>query len=118
MIFTELIGPNILKIRISGLAHDNDFVKLIPQVNRLLDAHGSLALLLDATAFDGWSDMQAAKKHFAFVRDHQMKIGRIALIVGCAWQQWIAGAVSAFAHPEIKIFTKTSLGQASTWLRQ
>ncbi len=108
----------MLKVKISGKVDEMDFVKLVPHVDRMINSHGSIDFLIDATAFYGWSDMQDAKKHFDFVREHQMKIGRIALIAGDAWQHWIAGAVSVFVHPEISVFEPGHLLKARTWLRE
>jgi len=94
MIFAEVLGNNIWKVTITGSVDEKDFVKVAPQVERIIRAHGALKVLIDATSFNGWSDMQSAKEQFAFARNHQMKVERIALIAGYAWQHWIAGAAS------------------------
>lgn len=118
MLTIEAPTDTILKIKVSGKLEDNDFNQIAPQVNHAIQSHGNLRLLIDVTAFDGWSDMQAAKNHFAFVRDHQKKIDRIALIAGHMWQHWIAGIAGVFVHPDIKVFDKDQLTQAEGWLRK
>jgi hypothetical protein len=47
--------------------------------------------------------MQATKRHFTFVRNHQAKIARIALIAGHMWQHWVTGVAGVFVHPYIKV---------------
>jgi len=118
MLLSELLDDAILKIKISGKLEEEDFTRIAPQVDELITTHGSIKLLLDATAFNGWADMQAARKHFTFVRDHQRKIKRIALIAGYAWQHWVAGIVSAFVHPDIKVFDSGKQMEAEAWLRR
>jgi hypothetical protein len=118
MIVMEASTDNILKFKVSAKLEESDFARIAPQVEEMIKSHGSIRLLIDATAFDGWSDMQAAKKHFIFVRNHQAKIARIALIAGHMWQHWVAGVAGVFVHPDIKIFDIGQLTEAETWLHQ
>lgn len=115
---TEVLPDNILKIKVSEKLKESDFTALAPQTDAMIREYGHIRLLIDATAFNGWSDMEAARKHFAFVRDHQKKIERVALIAGHAWQHWIAGMASVFVHPDIKVFDNGRQAEAEEWLRR
>jgi len=117
MIHINSFADNTLKIEVSGKLEEDDFKKITPGIDEAIKLHGSLKLLIDATAFDGWSSMHAASQHFSFVRNHHQKIERIALIADHEWQHWVVGVASVFVHPEIKIFDKDHATAAETWLR-
>lgn len=118
MITITPLEGNILQVKISGLLSEADFPALAAQVDPIFRKTGSVRLLADATEFAGWADMDAAAKHFRFVRDHEKKVERIALIAGHAWQHWLAGMASAFVHPEIKVFNAPEAAEAQSWLLQ
>ncbi len=117
MINIEVLANDALKLKIEGKLDEADFQKIGANVDDLTKINGTINLLIDATAFEGWSNMKAAQTHFAFVRDHQKKISRIALVAGHEWQHWVAGIVSIFVHPEIKIFDADGIIQAESWLK-
>ena len=81
-------ADTFLTVTISGKLKENDFREIAPKIDAAIKSAGNLRLLIDATAFDGWSDIRAASVHFSFVRDHQKNIGRIAIIAGHEWQYW------------------------------
>ncbi len=86
MIETELISANALKIIARERLSADDFRRLAPEVDSLIGQHGAIRLLIDATRLGGWEDVGAFAKHLAFVKDHQHKVERIAVIVGHDWQ--------------------------------
>jgi hypothetical protein len=116
MIAIENIQGNTIRLRVSGKLEESDFRELSARVDPILRAQGQVRLLIDATAFDGWADRHAAAKHFTFVREHQKKVERIAIVAGHDWQHWIAGIAGVFVHPEIKVFDKGEAAQAESWL--
>ena len=118
MITVELLGDNAIKVQPSGKVDETDIRKIGNEADRLIKKHGSIKVLVDASDFDGWADMDTAKKHFRFVREHHQKVERIALIAGHEWQHWLAGVMSAFVHPEIRIFDKGDASAAADWLLQ
>lgn len=118
MIRAEPLSDHVLKITVTGKLEPLDFQQATPQIDRMIRAQGTLRLLVDATAFDGWASIDAARTHFAFVRDHHRKIERIALIAGHEWQHWLAEMASMFAHPEIRVFDAGEADQAQRWLEE
>jgi len=50
----------------------DDFRQIAPQVDSLIDASG----------FNGWENIAAFENHAGFVKDHQQKVERIAVIAG------------------------------------
>ena len=116
MINIETLGSGTLKVHISETLDEGDFVKLGAEADQLIKLQGSINVLVDATDFEGWNSMAAARKHFTFVREHNKNVARIALVAGHRWQHWIAGIASVFVHPEIKVFDKGEIVAAEDWL--
>ncbi len=70
------------------------------------------------TALHGWENSEALDKHVLFIRGHQGKVKRIAVIAGYDWQRWIAAVVNILVHPQIQAFSRCPLmvdGVANPW---
>jgi hypothetical protein len=116
MIKTEVIAPNALKIVAPERLKANDFRRLAPQVESIINQYGNIRLLIDATRLEGWNDISALEAHAMFVRDHQAKAERIAVIAPHEWQHWLIGAVKVFLHPEVRAFERGQEAEALRWL--
>lgn len=116
MIETEVISANALKITLADKLKADDFSQVAPQVDSLIRQHETIRLLIDATGFDGWENVAALEKHARFVKDHQQKVGRIAVIAAHDWQRWLIGTVRTFVHPEVKAYDKAHEGEALQWI--
>ena len=75
-----------------------------------------MRLLIDASGFDGWENIAAFENHAEFVKRHQQKVDRIAVIVGHEWQHWLVGALRVFLHPKIRAYDKKQEGEALQWV--
>jgi hypothetical protein len=51
-------------------------------------------------------DIAAFENHAGFVKSHQQKVDRIAVVVAHDWQHWLVGAVRVFMHPQIRAYDK------------
>ena len=116
MIKTEVIAPNALKIVAPERLKADDFRQLAPQVESIINRYGKIRLLIDGTRLEGWSDMSAFEAHAMFVKDHQAKAERIAVIAPHEWQHWLIGAVRVFLHPEVRAFESDQEDEALRWL--
>jgi hypothetical protein len=94
MIQIKTLSPDTFKVTSPTTLKADDFAGIAPQIDELIRQQGQIRLLIDATAMQGWEDVEALKKHILFVKDHQSKIRRIALLAGHDWQHWIAVVVS------------------------
>ena len=117
MIKTEIISANTLQIVAPEKLKADDFREIEPQVNSMIRQQGKIRLLIDATRFDGWENIGAFEKHAGFVKTHQQKVDRIAVIAGHEWQHWLIGAVRVFVHPQVKAFDKGKESEALQWLQ-
>ena len=116
MIKTEIISPNALKIVVPDKLKADDFRQIAPQIDSLISQHGKIRLLIDASGFNGWENMAAIEKHAGFVKDHQQKIERIAVITAHEWQHWLIGAIRIFVHPEVRAYAQSHASEALQWI--
>jgi len=116
MIKTEIISPNALRITVPVKLKVDDFRQIAPQVDSIIRQFGKIRLLIDASQFDGWENIAAFENHAAFVKSHQQKVERIAVIVVHDWQHWLIGAVRIFAHPDVKAYGKVQESEALQWV--
>jgi hypothetical protein len=79
---------------------------------------GQIRLLIDASRLEGWENIAALEKHAAFVKAHQQKVERIAVIARHDWQHWLVGAVKVFLHPDVRAFDKGDESEALRWLEK
>jgi hypothetical protein len=118
MIKAEIISANVLKIVAPEKIKADDFLQLAPQVDSIISRHGRIRLLIDASHFEGWENITAFERHAGFIKDHQQKVGRIAVIAQHDWQHWLVGAVRMFLHPEVRAYDKSHESDALQWIIQ
>jgi hypothetical protein len=106
MIKIDSISDNILRITAPEKLKADDFRQIAPQVESIISRYGKIRLLIDASGFNGWENIAAFENHAGFVKSHQQKVERIAVIVAHNWQHWLVGAVRMFLHPEVRAFDK------------
>ena len=116
MIKTEIISGNVLKILAPDKIKADDFRQIAPQVDSIINRYGKIRLLIDASGFDGWENIVAFENHAGFVKSHQQKLDRIAVIVAHDWQHWLVGAVRIFLHPEVRAYDKGHENEAINWI--
>jgi hypothetical protein len=116
MIKTEIISGNVLKILAPDKIKADDFRQIAPQVDSIINRYGKIRLLINATGFNGWENIAAFENHAGFVKSHQQRVDRIAVIVAHDWQHWLVGAVRIFLHPEVRAYDKGHENEAINWI--
>jgi hypothetical protein len=116
MIMIEVISTNALRITMPERLKADDFRQIAPEIDSLISQHGQIRLLIDASGFNGWENIAAFEKHAGFVKNHQQKIERIAVIAAHDWQHWLIGAVRMFLHPDVKAYDKSHESEALKWV--
>jgi hypothetical protein len=116
MIKTEIISANALRIVAPDKLKADDFRQIAPQIDSLIGQYGKIRLLIDASGFNGWENIAAFEKHAGFIKNHQQKVERIAVIARHDWQHWLIGALRIFLHPEVKAYDKGSESKALQWI--
>ena len=116
MIKADIISANALRIIAPKRLKAEDFRQLRPQIDSLINQHGKIRLLIDGSGFEGWENIAAIQAHAGFIRSHQQKIERIAVIAPHDWQHWVIGAVRMFLHPEVRAYDKNHENEALQWI--
>jgi SpoIIAA-like len=116
MIKTEIISANALKITAPDKLKGDDFRQIAPQVDSLIRQHGQIRLLIDASGFNGWENIAAFEHHAGFIKNHQRKVERIAVIAAHEWQHWLIGALRIFLHPQVRAYDKNHEREALKWI--
>lgn len=113
----EQEGGKILSVRLTGKLTKEDYEKFVPAVERLIQSHGKLRLLVDMHDFHGWTagalweDIQFDLRHF---RD----IERLALVGEKAWEHGMAVFCKPFTTALIRYFDRSEADKAQVWIRE
>lgn len=116
MIRTDIISPNALRIVAPRKLKAADFRQLRPQIDSLINEHGTIRLLIDASGFDGWENIAAFTSQVEFIRNHERSIERIAIIAGRGWQRWVIASVRMFLQPEVRAYDQNRESEALHWI--
>jgi len=116
MIAIESVSPNAFRLAPSGKLTEDDFARLTPTIDAAIAEHGQVRLMIDASGFRGWDSFAAFQRHAGFVRAHQRKIERLAVVTGHDWQEWLVDTMRMFLHPEARAFPKDREADALQWL--
>jgi hypothetical protein len=116
MLKIEIISANAMKITAPKKIKADDFLQIAPQIDSLISQHGQIRLLIDASEFSGWENITAFRNHAGFVKSHQQRVERIAVIVGYKWQHWLVGVGRMFVHPTVRAYEKSRKAEALQWI--
>jgi len=118
MIKPTLLAPNILKIVAPTRLSADDFEEMRLLVEPIVKQFGSIRLLIDASALEGWDSMAAFEKHAGFVKSHQQKVERVAVIAPHEWQHWLVATVRVLLHPQVHAFNTDQAAAALRWIEE
>lgn len=116
MLQTEILAPGVLKIVAPETLHAEDFLAVAPQVDAIINDFGEIRVLIDASHLEGWDSLTTLEKNAEFIKAHQKKVARIAVIARRDWQHWLVGAVKVFLDPEVKVFDPGHEDEAARWI--
>ena len=71
---------------------------------------------MEVEEFPGWDSVSAFGSHFRFVRDHQAKIRRIALVTDDRFLSIVPRIAKYFLRGEVRRFEPDHLEQARKWV--
>jgi hypothetical protein len=104
-------------IILTGKLTKEDYERLIPEVERLINEHGKLRMLVRMHEFHGWTtgalwqDIQFDLRHF---RD----IERLAIVGEKAWEHGMAIFCKPFTTAAIRYFDRSDASRADDWIRE
>lgn len=119
MLEASIVEPGtILRVVPSGALTAQDFAGLTRFADAYLVNHGDFAgLLIEAQTFPGWDSFAGFAAHLRFVRDHEQRIQRIALVTDSAIAHMVEILAKPFVMAKIRHFAFGHRAEALAWLR-
>jgi hypothetical protein len=109
----------ILRIFPTGALSQADFTWLAGLVDPYLETNGELrGLLIVAERFPGWDSFAALVTQIRFVRDHEARIRRVAVVTDSALLELLPALATHFVQAEVRSFPFAAGDEAFAWLKQ
>ena len=115
--FELLRDESVLILRPGGELEAEDFVRIAAEVDPYIEEMGGLrGLMLFAEKFPGWEDFSAFSTHLRFVKNHQRRIGKVAIVSDDKLVSMAPRLMRHFLSAEVRRFTAEQKGEALAWL--
>ena len=113
----EEAGGKLLEVTLSGKLHADDYERFGPEVNRLVQQHGKLRMLVRMQDFHGWS-MGALWEDIKFDVRHFSHIERLAMVGDKAWEKAMSVFCKPFTTAAIRYFDVSQADEAERWIHE
>jgi len=114
MILEERKAEKFVEVHVRGKIDREDYRHTMPELDRLIEEHGKVRLLVDMTGFDGWTvgalweDIKLDARHFA-------NIERVAMVGDKKWQRNLSWFCRPFTMAQIRYFDRDAIEEAREW---
>jgi stage II sporulation SpoAA-like protein len=106
----------VIVAEVSEPLRAQDFDALAATAQKWLETHDGLqGIVLHARKFPGWQNTAALRRHVRFVRDHQRKLGRIAVATNSRLAEVAPRVARHVVQPDVKAFGYDELDRAISW---
>ena len=106
-----------MTVRLSGKLSKEDYNAFVPEVERLIQQHGKIRLLVEMHDFHGW-DAGALWEDVKFDLKHFNDVERIAFVGDKKWHKGMAVFCKPFTTAKIGYFEHERIDDARRWLQQ
>ena len=107
----------VMNVKFSGTITKSDYDQFTPQVRSLIDASGSIRMLMDMTGLKG-EKTDAWKSDWDFGKEFQDKIEKLAMVGDKTWESVLAKGFGPAYGQQAKYFDADSISSAWNWLRK
>ena len=107
----------IAKVVITGKLAKDDYEFFVPEIERLIELHGKIRLLVELVDFHGWS-VAAAWEDTKFGVRHFNDIDRLAVVGDSQWERGMAVFCKPFTRAEVRYFDLAAADEAERWIRE
>jgi hypothetical protein len=107
----------ILNVLVSDKLTKEDYERLGPEFETLIQQHGKIRVLLEMEDFEGWQagalweDLQLSFEHYD-------DIERLAMVGDKAWEKGMAQFCKPFTTAEVRYFELHEIDQARKWITE
>lgn len=110
---------SILYVKPSSELSVENFSQLTMVIDAYIAQHGRLkGLIIETKQFPGWENIQAFIAHVKFIKKHQAKIQKIALVTNSKFAKIGKKCIELFVKPEIKHFRYDQIELAKQWIEK
>jgi hypothetical protein len=104
----------VLDVHVQGKLAKDDYKHFVPEVDRLIEQHGKIRVLLEMNDFHGWS-AGALWEDLKFDLRHFSDIERLAMVGERRWQKGMSQFCRPFTTAKIRYFDQSQREQALEW---
>jgi hypothetical protein len=113
----EAAAGKVLVVNLSGKLSKADYQHFVPEVERLIEQHGKLRLLVRMHDFHGWS-LGALWEDIKFDLKHFRHIERLALVGDRKWEAGMAAFCKPFTTATVAYFDESRADEAFSWITE
>ena len=110
----ELAAGKVLDVQVSGKLAKDDYQHLVPEVERLIEQHAKIRVLLEMKDFHGW-DASGLWEDIKFELKHFSDVERVAMVGEKKWQKGMSQFCRPFTTAKIRYFDQSALDEAREW---
>jgi hypothetical protein len=115
--FSKQEGTSSVCVRVSGKLSKADYERFVPEVERLIEAHGKIRVLFEMREFHGW-EIGALWEDIKFDIKHFSDIERVAMVGEKKWQEWMSTFCRPFTAAKIRYFESHEADKAREWIQE
>lgn len=130
----EEASANVLEFEVHGTLAREDYDKLVPEIERIIDRYGKIRVLVIMHGFHGWDasalweSIKWNSKHFgdlerlAVVGDKPVEVRDVSGAFELSyrrkvrWQRWLTSFYRPFTDADVRYFRSDELDEARDWL--
>lgn len=113
----ETSCPGAIEVHLSGKLTKQDYEHFVPELERRIEKHGKLRLLVEMHDFHGWT-AGALWEDVKFDFLHFSDVDRLAMVGETRWQEGMAVFCKPFTTAKVEYFDHTRMDEAMDWLLQ
>jgi hypothetical protein len=107
----------VMYTTITGTVTKSDYDQFTPQVRAIVQASGSIRILMDITGLKG-EKSEAWESDWDFGKEFQGKIEKLAMVGDKEWESMVTKAFGSKYAQQAKYFDADSISSAWEWLRE
>ena len=108
-------GTNLIYTVAEKKVKEEDYKKLIPQLNLVLHKFKKIRWFFEMKNFSGWEPL-ALWEDLKFDVKHAKDFEKIAMVGEKKWQNWLSQLMKPFTSAEVKYFNENEKVKAVEWI--
>ncbi len=109
-------GRYAVHMTIRGKLEKSDYDRFVPELDREIDAHGKIGLLIELADFHGWT-AGAVWEDTKFGVRHFKDFDRMAVVGDQQWEETMTKFVKPFTRADVRYFDSKDRAEASSWVQ-